>query len=180
MKTTRFFFFIAIVLFFSNGYCQTNFEWDVIIDSPDNSKSELYSKSKLFIAETWKSAQDVIQNDDSESGVILVKAKSVQNLYFQLNDHRWTFDYSIKFLMKDNKCRIIIDNVHCEAARAGTYEWPHMPVADRYPETKGLIRTGVNEERYLKVMTMLKSELQMIVDSYSAYVRKPLVNDSNW
>lgn len=97
-----------------------------------------------------------------------------------MNDHRWTFAYSIKFMMKDTKCRIIIDNVYCDAARCGAYEWPHMPLSDNYPETKGLKTTGLNESRYLELMTKLKTELQMIVYLYSEYVRKPLVEDSDW
>ena len=163
------------------SFGQTNFKWDVVSDSLKDNKSELYSKTKLFIGETWKSAQNVIQNDDKEGGVILVKGLSVQNLYYQMNDHRWTFNYTIKFLMKDNKCRIVIEDVYCSAARVAQYEWPHMPVADTYPTSKGLSITGVNEERYLTIMTSLKQELQSIVDSYMTAVNKPLVKDnSGW
>ena len=179
-KINRLFVLISILMYSSTSYCQTDFKWDVVIDSLDYSKSELYSKTKLFIGETWNSAQNVIQSDDKESGVVLVKGISVQNLYYQMNDHRWTYAYSIKFMMKDNKCRIVIDKVHCDAARCGTYEWAHMPVADSYPTTKGLKTTGVNEKRYLELMTMLKSELQMIVNSYSDYVQKTTEKNSDW
>ena len=179
-KLNKLIILTIMVLTSSISFCQTDFKWDVIIDSLEDSKSQLYSKTKLFIGETWKSAQDVIQSDDAQSGVILVKGLSIQNLYYQMNDHRWTYAYNIKFYMKDNKCRIVIGDVYCDAARCGTYEWPHMPVADNYPETKGLKTTGVNETRYFKLMSMLKAELQMVVDSYSEFVKKPLVDDSDW
>ncbi len=35
-------------------------------------KTHLYSATKMFIAEFWKSAKDVIQNDDKEAGIILI------------------------------------------------------------------------------------------------------------
>lgn len=169
-------FFIGLVTF-----GQTNFKWDIITDSLEDNKSQLYSKTKLFVGETWKSAQDVIQNDDKESGLILVKGISIQNLYYQMNDHKWTFNYTIKFLLKDNKCRIIIEGIYCSAARVAQYEWPHMPVADSYPISKGLKLTGLNEKRYLTVMSTLKQEMQSLVDSYIATVKKPLINsDSDW
>lgn len=167
------FLFIGLV-----SFGQTNFKWDVITDSLEDNKSQLYSKTKLFIGETWKSAQNVIQNDDKEAGIILIKGVSIQNLYYQMNDHRWTFNYTIKFLMKDNKCRIVIEDVYCSAARVAQYEWPHMPVSETYPESKGLKITGVNEKRYLTIMTSLMQELQSIVDTYSTAVKKP--NDSDW
>ena len=161
--------FIAINLLFINisAFSQENFKWDIIIDSLDNEQSELYSKTKLFIGKTWKSANDVIQSDDAESGTILVKGLNVQNLNYQMNDHRWTYSYTITFMTKDNKCRIKIEDVYCSGARAGTYEWPKMPVNDSYPEKKGLRVTGVNEERYLELMQNLKAELQSIVDAYT-------------
>ena len=162
------------------SFGQTNFKWDVIIDSLDDNQGQLYSKTKLFIGETWKSAQNVIQNDDKDAGIILVKGISVQNLYYQMNDHRWTFSYSVKFLMKNNKCRIIIEDVYCSAARVAQYEWPHMPVSDVYPSSKGLKITGVNEKRYVQLMISLRTELQSIVNSYTDYVKKPLFNNSDW
>lgn len=181
MKKSKTILILIFLLIGEFSFGQTNFKWDVIIDSLEGNQSELYSKTKLFIGETWKSAQNVIQNDDKEAGVILVKGASVQNLFYQMNDHRWTFDYTIKFLMKDNKCRIIIEDVYCSAARVAQYEWPHMPVSDTYPEPKGLKTTGVNESRYLSIMTELKQELQSIVNSYAVAIKKPLVTkDSDW
>ena len=171
---------LVFVLIGIKSFGQTNFKWDVIIDSLDSNKSQLYSKSKLFIGETWNSAQNVIQADDKEAGIILVKGITIQNLYFQLNDHKWTFSYTIKFLMKDNRCRVIIEDVYCSAARTGQYEWPHLPVADSYPDSKGLKLTGINKKRYLTLMTSLKQELQSIVDSYINYVKEPLIDNSDW
>jgi hypothetical protein len=97
-----------------------------------------------------------------------------------MNDHRWTYSYTIKFLMKDNKCRLIIEDVYCTSARVGQYEWAHMPVGDKYPTSKGIRLTGVNEKRYLILMTAMKQELQSIVDSYVNQVKKPLVNNPDW
>jgi len=171
---------LALMLISITSFGQANFKWDVIIDSLDDNQDQLYSKTKLFIGETWKSAQNVIQNDDKDAGIILIKGISVQNLYYQMNDHRWTYSYSIKFLMKNNKCRIIIEDVYCSAARVAQYDWPLMPLSDVYPSSKGMKITGVNEKRYIQLMTSLRAELQSIVDSYTDYVKKPLVNNSDW
>ena len=180
MKKTKPLLTLAFILIGLTSFGQTDFKWDVKTESLDKNKSELYSQSKLFISEMWKSAKDVIQNDDKEAGIILVKGLSVQNLYYQMNDHRWTFSYTVKFLMKDNRCRVIIDDVYCTGARVAQYEWPHMPVADSYPDKKGLRITGVNKKRYSEIMSSLKQDLQTIADSYADYLKKPLVDDSDW
>lgn len=179
--------FFTLIYAHYNCISQTNFKWDVKTDSLQDKQSQLYSKTKLFIAETWKSAKDVIQNDDANAGIILVKGISVKNLFYQLNDHKWTYSYKVKFMIKDNKCRIIIDDVACISAIAenknfGSYnnDWPLMPVADIYPSEKGLRLTGINEERYLKLMNSLKDELQLIVNLYLASMQKPYNEENEW
>ncbi len=180
MKNIKLSIVLLFLLLSVNLVGQKDFKWDIIIDSLENNKQELYSTTKLFISETWKSAKDVVQNDDKDAGLILIKALSIQSLSFQMNNHTWTYSYTVKFYMKDGKCRIIIDDVHCSSGRCGSYEWPHMPVAERYPEKKGLKITGVNEDRYLLLMSMLKTELNGIVYLYIAKLSKPQVIDSDW
>jgi len=172
---------VIVILIFSTqkSFSQTNFEWDVIIDSLTETQSNLYSKTKLFIAETWNSAQNVIQNDDAEKGLILVKGISNQNLFYQLSEHKWNFSYTVKFMLKENKCRIIINNVYCVEARTGKFDWPLVPVSDNYP-ADGWKKTSLSDKRYLELMSNLKSDLQKIVTSYNSYLNSPSVIDSDW
>lgn len=168
---------ITIMLFSTITFGQTNFVWEKT-DSISKTKFQIYSDTKMFIAETWKSAQSVIQNDDKDGGYILVKGLSIKNLYFQMNDHRYTFSYSVKFMMKEGKYKITIGGVYCETARCGIVDWPRPPAADKYPEEKGVRITGLSETNYLKLMKLLKDEMQGILDSYVIYISKTSTN--NW
>lgn len=181
MKNTRILLFAIIFTFINTiSFGQTGFKWDVIIDSLNSNQNELYSKTKLFIAETWNSAQNVIQNDDKAGGIILVKALNIQILNFQTLDHKWVYKYTVKFFMKNNRCRIIIDNVFCESAMCRQEEWPLLQPSFNYPSSKGLRITGINEKRYMQLMTSLEQDLQNIVSSYKEYVKEPLINNSDW
>lgn len=181
MKTLLFtlFMFIGAV-----SYSQVNFKWDVITDSLVDNKNDLYSKTKLFIGENWKSAQNVIQNDDKEAGVILIKGtlqKERRSLTMRGNRQIWTFSYTIKFFMKDTKCRIVIENVNCQSSRDEHYnELNIIPVADFYPSSKGKKITGLSEEKYLELMTSLKNDLQSIADLYSNHVKVPIIENTKW
>ncbi len=164
----------TLTLLFANiNFAQTNFQWEKR-DSVAKTKAQLYSDTKMFIAEEWKSAQSVIQNDDKEVGMILVKGLSSQTLFFQMNSHNWTFSYTVSFFMKENKYRILINNVSCTAARCQQNEWPHIICSDTYP---GWWETSLNEERYKQLMLALKTELQIIVDSYDKYIKSPSKSD---
>lgn len=158
---------------------QENFNWDIIQES-GKTKEQLYSDTKMFIAEAWNSAQSAIQNDDKENGLILVKGISPQSMTYQLITPTWTFAYTVKFYMKDQKFRIVIDNVHCETAKCGVYQWPLMPVADFYPKEKGLKTTGLNQKRYETLMLTLKEELQNLVNNYQTYMEKIINTENDW
>jgi len=169
---------IFLIVFLMSGMCygQKDFIWEKI-DSVPKSKSQIYSDTKLFIAEEWKSAQSVIQNDDKDAGIVLIKGASTQNIFFQLNDHIYSFYYTISFYMKENKYRILINNVYCYSGRCGNYEWPKMDCSDSYP---GFKNAGMNENRYFTLMNNLKNELQAIFNSYIKFISSPISPSKDW
>ena len=154
---------------------QDNFEWDVR-DSTEWSKDEIYSKAKQFIAETWNEPSKVIKNDDPESGLILLRGLHVEEMYYQMNEHRWTFSYQVKFQMRDNQWRLVIEDVKCETARAAQYDWPLLPMSMTYPE-QGYRKTSLKEDRYLEIMGNVQATMQLIVDSYEEALNSQPVKD---
>jgi len=83
---------IASLLIIASAFGQSTFRIERV-DSVSKTKSQIYSDTKMFIAETWKSANDVIQNDDKENGMILIKGVTIQSKYYQMNDHKWFYSY---------------------------------------------------------------------------------------
>jgi hypothetical protein len=154
---------------------QSNFHWDVI-DSVAKTKAAIYSDTKLFIAETWNSAQNVIQNDDKEGGVILLKGIAKVSSTFQMNVHEYAYGYTVKLYQKEGKFRIVIENVHCESARCAGYEWPKVEPTEDYSQNVG----GVPAKKLEPMMLELKAHLQSIVDSYLVKIKKVDAEEGKW
>ena len=138
----------------------------------------------MFIADNWKSAQNVIQNDDREGGNILVKGLTQTirvNRGLMVSD--FTFSYTIKFMFKDNKYKFVIEDVRCHShwipgSKGG--EAACTIVSETYPTEKGFGLTGLaSEKKYLDLMDNLKKDIQAIYDSYITYINKKSA-DSNW
>jgi hypothetical protein len=116
MKVSLFFF--LLMLFTLNSLAQNNFEW-VKTDSIQKTKEQIYSATKMFIAETWKSSKEVIQNDDKDGGIILIKGKTEINweqpekvgMTKMTIFHDSWYSYNVTFRMKNSKYQIKIDNV---------------------------------------------------------------------
>lgn len=84
----------------------------VLVDSVDLTKAEIYAKTKYFIADNWVSANNVIQLDDKETGIILIKGKYDLN-YYSMSPYlnHYIFDYTIEFRMKDGKIKMSVKNI---------------------------------------------------------------------
>jgi hypothetical protein len=173
-KLLTIFFMFTLLL----GHAQTDFKWEKI-DSVPKTKSQIYSDTKMFIAENWKSAQNVIQNDDKDAGMILLKGVNVQSRVFQMNEHKWTYSYVVKFFMKEGRYKIVIDNVTCVSAVCGAYNWPLIEACDSC-EFPGYTKTSLNKERYTELLSSLKDELQRIVDKYEKSIKTPSQSNSDW
>ncbi len=163
---------------------QENFKWEKI-DSVEKIKDKIYSDTKMFIAQTWKSAQNVIQNDDKEAGVILIKGSHTKKVKQYIEDYVYVYNYSITFQMKDNKFRLILDNVSCESAtfRNGAYQIYKIQPFDvdngTVPNTWG--ETGsLPTKKAIEMISSLRQDLQSIVDSYVSYIKKPSGVSSDW
>jgi hypothetical protein len=165
---------VMAMLFSITGFSQENFKWDVK-DSIPKTKDQIYSLTKLFIADYWKSAQNVIQSDDKESGVVLIKGNVVLHKNFQLNDHVYTFPYTIKFYMKENKYRILIDNIYCESATCGGYDWPKLSMTFEYP---GYLKTSLSKNRFTEILSEVHDEMNSIISGYKKYLSNS--NNDNW
>jgi hypothetical protein len=171
---------IATVLYSTTTLGQSNFQWEKM-DSVSKSKNQIYSLTKMYIAETWKSAKEVIQNDDKEEGVILVKGASFQEYPFMGGIYVYMYKYTMTFKMKDNKCKVTLNNVYCEDAymkSSGVKVTKLEPFeGDNCPETGTFRSPGLPKKRAIIMMSEFKQSLQNLVNSYLEYLKKEVKKD---
>lgn len=159
---------ILITINSLNSIAQKDFKWD-ITDSVNKSKDKIYSDTKLFIAENWKSASDVIQNDDKESGIILLKGVSIQNVKIGLSKDNFYYSYSVKFMFKDNKFKIMIDNVNYKSGPSSMWDNKDLNAKDTF---NGVMKVGMYEKPWTNLMLSLRNEMQGIVDKYLISIKE--------
>ena len=176
---SKFYLLLLFCTFLQMGFSQTNFSWEKV-DTTSKNIAQIYSLTKMFVAETWKSSKDVIQNDDKDAGVILVKGSSVQNVAHLLGIFTYVYNYQVTFKMKENKFKIMINNVYCESASFNGAKGVLLiqPFeGDNCPQTTTMTHSGLSKRKAIAMMANLKSELQGIVDGYSKYINKEITKD---
>lgn len=163
---------------------QTNFQWNVT-DSVPKTKTEIYSDTKNFIAKTWRSAQNVIQNDDKDAGNIIIVGNSIQKVSYSLNIYNFIYRYTVEFKMKDNKYKIVINNVYCDSADpeglGRKFEiFKIQPFDSLYVKGKSFLGENLPEKKAIALMVSLKAHLQGIVDEYKVFINTKSSTDNNW
>lgn len=171
--------FISILLYTNLTFSQEiKFE---SMDSVKKTKNQIYSDTKLFIAKTWKSANNVIQNDDKDAGIILVKGKNTQVVNFMLQTYIYTYSYMVTFKMKDEKFKITLDNINCESANfqnGTTTIIQPFNKEENCPETGTLQHPGISKKKAISMMQELLNELKIIVIQYDKEIKSG--SSSDW
>ena len=172
---------IAIIGLTLSAMAQTSFKIEKI-DSVSKTKSQIYSDTKIFIAEEWKSSKDVIQNDDKESGMIMIKAMTKQGVKMGMGAiNEFWYSYNVKFFIKEGRCKILLDNVQYSSGPSSL--WDNYAKAlepqeqDIFP---GARESGLFEKNWIQLITSLKSEMKKIVDDYEIQIKKPSTINGDW
>lgn len=171
---------IAILCIAVSSFAQANFKIEKM-DSIAKTKTQIYSDTKMFISEYWKSAKDVIQNDDKEGGTILVKGISKQTVIIGMSSNTFWYQYNVKFLMKEGKYKIIVENVKYERGPSPMWDSSAKYLEPQEQDTfPGLMKAGMSEKRWNELITSLKTEMKNIVDNYEKHIKKPSATTGDW
>jgi hypothetical protein len=100
------------------------------IDTLTLTKDQLYTKAKLWIANTFKDSKSVIEIDDKENGQIVGKGNFVVNYTYALTPSTCRFNFTVRIDLKDNKYRLQLYNIIGEFA--ANYETPIEEIPNQY------------------------------------------------
>jgi len=92
-------------------YVDGKVKYTEVVPVENNTSGQLYGKAKLWFASAFKSAQDVIQLDDKENGIVLGQGIVVQDEAKALTHVRKTWHFTIKIQVKDGRYRAEIYDI---------------------------------------------------------------------
>lgn len=82
----------------------------------NTTQKQLFERSKIWLTKTYKSAKDVIQSADTESGTIIGKANFSFNPKSFMGSEavKGTINYTISIFSKDGKYKYVIEDFRHE------------------------------------------------------------------
>lgn len=163
MKKLKLILFILILSFKSNA--QNNFKWETS-GSIDKNKNEIYPFIKSYIHTTWYTTKDIIQRENKDSGIIVVKSGFKYVIKLFKSTSIVYYNYNLLFSIKGDKIKIRIDNVVCEKIIVNDDIKYVVPLiqpfeGNNFPN----VESNITMEKQLYIMKTLKSDLQLVFDN---------------
>ena len=134
-----------------------------VIEFKDVSKDSIYTGSRQWVAQSFKSAQDVIQMDDKESGIIIAKG----NMKYPCTGSWWCSGYEnmwVKFTLKiesrDGRARVTFSDIV-------RYTPASYTAGFKTPESEDPI---TNYTKNLDTVSQVRTEFENLFKSYEKAV----------
>ncbi|MCZ8216643.1 MAG: DUF4468 domain-containing protein [Cyclobacteriaceae bacterium] len=142
-----------------------NFSEVVVVDSA--SKDELYTKAKIWLAENFISANDVIQFDDKENGIVIGKG-IIRVKEGGLTPRIKIWRFTVKIQVKDGKYKVnfydIIYYFEMPDNLSGTVSPPVM-LDEYFKDSKSYRKNGTLKPVSLEFANETKTEFTSILKS---------------
>jgi len=141
----------------------------------NKTQSQLYSDTKRFIADHWKSSKAVIENDDKDGGVIQLKGNEIYKYNVGMGlSCEYIYDYTVRFRQKNNKYRIEIYDIVCtKANQVGLGNSREVPLIQPFvgePEKTQSAGKGLNKKKAKEMMDELRSKMNLIISEYAKFI----------
>lgn len=166
---------LFILMFAPSIMLAQNYEFSKT-DTTELSNGELYSRTKIFIADFWKNANAVIQNDTKENIQVKGGLTEVRKAGMGLSNS-YRYNYTVRFRMKDNKYRIEIYDIQCtEAYQIGLGQQFEIPLIQPYfGETNQKTSSagkGLSKKKANEMMNDLTAFFESIIAEYEKEINK--------
>lgn len=147
-------------------------------------KSQLFSFTKMFVADKWQNANNALVNADEEAGVIQVSGETEKGVKQGMGiGCVYDYSYTVRFRIKDNKYRIEIYDVRCtKAEQVGMGSRYDVPLLEYFEGDEPKAKTqsmgkGSNKKQAKQIMDDLRAEFNEIISTYSNYIGTNINDD---
>lgn len=153
-----------------------------VIQIDSMKKQQLYLNSKQFFVDVFKSANDVIQLDDKESGIVIGKGFSeiyIKILGTPVAEQMW---FTIKIQCKDDKFKYEIYNISFKNY-PGKYGVREILAEQEFDKKTYFKKDGTPRDAELKYKNEMEREIQKLSATIKSYMNKRMVTtdkNSDW
>lgn len=165
--------------------------YEKIIVKENTSKAEIFKRTKIWAVDAFRSQKNALETEDKEEGFIIYKTNFTKPFTFPATaamptpqTYSWRFFCSIRFLIKENKCKIIIYDFDFEGETVYKPRQKNSILNFRAitePELKKNMMSKGNREKFLNnaniTFNTANSAVNEIIDSFEKMIKSREATD---
>jgi hypothetical protein len=150
---------------------------DIIDVDSSIKKDELFNRAKAWFVTEYKSANDVLQMQDKDAGIIMGKGmfKAGYNMGLMSGLSIVNVYHTVKIYVKDGKYKYEITDLNGQSydspSRYASGGFSDMPI--------GNVTIPINKKNYRKFLESIDQSIKGIISSLKIAMSKP-ISGSNW
>ncbi|MGV8094512.1 MAG: DUF4468 domain-containing protein [Mangrovibacterium sp.] len=99
---------LALLLFLFFPFYANSQSYSEVIEVPGKTADQLYASARMWFADNFKSANDVLQMDDSKAGILIGKGNTTVAENYSVSmgvpmTSEWNTHFTIKVMVKDGR-----------------------------------------------------------------------------
>lgn len=141
-------------------------------------KEELFNRAKAWFVSEYKSANDVLQMQDKDAGIIIGKGmfKAGLNMGIMVGYQIVDVYHTVKIYIKDGKYKYEITDLngkyYSSPSKYSSGGFNDMPI--------GNVTIPMNKKNYRKFLESIDESIKSIISSLKLAMSKSLTGNTNW
>lgn len=158
---------IGIFLLVNSLQAQELLTFTDVVKVDSTSQATLYNRAKVWINDAYRKSNVVIQLDDKDNGLIIIKAITLyEPEKTNYKSAEGKVSYTFKLYIKDNKYKYEISNFYHEAfsSQHGPYHFKTLYKTDVSPVSPSVFKSW-NNKVYVDIKTQVISSIEILIRS---------------
>jgi hypothetical protein len=145
-------------------------EYTEVVTVEGKTADQLYSSAREWFAETFKSAQDVLQMDDPVAGKLIGKGMG-SGRHKGMVSVPFSYEYQVKVFVKDGRYKYTIENIACVTDGVRT---PYEDYEKAYEKFKNKKKKA---EFFSNILNTIDSDMTKLIASLETKMNG---SEDNW
>ena len=154
--------------------------FDEVVPVDDISKDELYSRTREWFLNTYKSSEDVLELEDKEGGKLIGKAFNIipiKTAFGVSNTRMW---YTIKVYFKENRYKTVLTDIKYQNEPTDNNLTPEKRIAEDWLIKWMFKKNGKPRKMALEHKAKTTNSVNALFSSLKEFVNKPVGGQEDW
>lgn len=175
-------FVFGMLLLMQNSFAQDDLIYSDVIEVEGASKSELYNRAKIYLADAFVDLNEVIQVDDKDAGIIVCKGllKYTPTFISGSAGTEGYIKFTLKISLKEGRYKYeFLDFYHKPNPSSYSFSVGYLTTSETCPNPKSMAKRWSNKV-WVDIRSLVQREIKRGMVENLKEAMKISISDNDW